>query len=62
MVDGSKVQIWRIKRLGIEAVNDHVSEHELDDYKVDQIFTNNGSIEDLKLMVNTRMYAYAKSE
>ena len=61
-VDGAKVHIWRIKRLGIEAVNDHVSEHELDDYKVDQIFTNNGSIEDLKLMVNTRMYDYAKSE
>jgi dephospho-CoA kinase len=62
MIRANKGQIWRIKRLGIDAVNNHVSEHELDDYKVDQIFTNNGSIEDLKLMINTRMYAYAKSE
>ena len=59
---GQESQIWRVKRLGIEAVNGHVSEHEMDDYRADQIFTNNGSIEDLELMVKTRMMAYAKSE
>jgi hypothetical protein len=48
-------QIWRIKRVGIEAVNSHVSEHEMDSYKVDQIFANNGTLEDLELMVKTRM-------
>jgi hypothetical protein len=48
-------QIWRVKRLGVEAVNSHVSEHELDDYKVDQIFVNNGTIEDLTLLIQTRM-------
>jgi len=61
-VEGSTTQLWRIKRLGVEAVNDHISENELDDYKVDQIFTNNGTIEDLELMVKTRMMSYAKSE
>lgn len=48
-------QLWRVKRLGVEAVNSHVSEHELDGYKVDQIFINNGTIEDLRLLVQTRM-------
>jgi hypothetical protein len=32
-----------------------VSEHEMDGYPVDQIFTNNSTIEDLELMVKTRM-------
>jgi len=48
-------QIWRVKRLGVEAVNDHISESEMDDYKVDQIFVNNGTIEDLESLVKTRM-------
>jgi hypothetical protein len=61
-IEGLDVQLWRIKRAGVEAVNDHVSEHELDGYKVDQIFTNNGTVEDLELMIKTRMMAYAKSE
>jgi len=48
-------QLWRVKRLGVEAVNSHISEHELDGYKVDQIFINNGTIDDLRLLVQTRM-------
>jgi hypothetical protein len=48
-------QIWRIKRPGIEAVNAHVSESELDGYKSDQIFMNNGTIDDLTALVKTRM-------
>jgi len=52
---GYPSQIWRIKRLGVDAVNAHVSESQMDDYPVDQIFTNSGSIEDLELMVKTRM-------
>jgi len=59
MIRANNGQIWRIKRMGIEAVNGHISEHELDDYKVDQIFTNNGTLEDLELMIKTRMMAYA---
>jgi hypothetical protein len=49
-------QIWRIKRMGVTAVNGHISEQELDGYKVDQIFANNGTLENLELMIKTRMY------
>jgi hypothetical protein len=48
-------QIWRVKRLGIGAVNDHVSETAMDGYKVDQIFVNNGSVDDLMMLLQTRM-------
>lgn len=48
-------QLWRITRVGVGAVNGHVSETELDDYPVDQTFANNGSIEDLELLVQTRI-------
>ena len=54
---GLDSQVWRIKRVGVEAVNAHVSESQMDDYKVDQIFTNNGTIEDLETMIKTRMMA-----
>lgn len=52
---GNPAQIWRIKRTGVAAVNSHVSEHDLDNYPVNQIFANNGSIEDLELLVTTRV-------
>lgn len=52
---GQPSQIWRIKRLGVEAVNAHVSESQMDDYPVDQIFANNGTVEDLEIMIKTRM-------
>jgi len=48
-------QIWRVKRLGVEAVNRHISETQMDGYKVDQIFINNGTIEDLENLIQTRM-------
>jgi hypothetical protein len=48
-------QIWRVKRLGVEAVNRHISEIQMDGYKVDQIFINNGTIEDLENLIQTRM-------
>jgi len=48
-------QIWRIKRPGVDAINTHVSESEMDSYKVDQIFHNSGSIEDLEAMIKVRM-------
>jgi len=57
MVKHQDGQIWRIKRMGVAAVNEHVSEQEMDGYKVDQIFANNGTLEDLELMVKTRMRA-----
>lgn len=52
-------QIWRIKRLGITAVNAHVSESAMEGEKVDQIFVNSGTINDLSLLINTRMQGYA---
>lgn len=54
-------QIWRIKRLGVDAINAHVSETQMDGYPVDQIFINNSTIEDLEVLVKTRMAGYAKS-
>jgi len=51
-------QIWRVKRVGTSAVNEHVSESELDGYRVDQIFVNNGTVEDLEILIGTRMRAY----
>jgi hypothetical protein len=51
-------QIWRVKRSGVDAVNSHESESAMDGEKVDQIFVNNGTLEDLKVLINTRMRAY----
>jgi hypothetical protein len=48
-------QVWRIKRPGVEAVNDHVSEHALDGYKVDMILKNEGTLDDLRELVRRRM-------
>jgi len=55
MIKANHGQIWRIKRIGIEAVNSHVSETQMDGYKVDQIFINNSSIEDLSALLKARM-------
>ena len=48
-------QLWRIKRLGVEAVNSHISEQDLDEYKFDQILMNEGTLEDLTIKVRNRM-------
>jgi hypothetical protein len=48
-------QIWRIKRNGVEAVNGHVSEHDMDSYQVDMILKNEGTLEDLRTLVRKRM-------
>ena len=57
MLRANNGQIWRIKRSGVAAVNAHVSESQMDGYQVDQIFTNNGTIQDLKELVSSRMGA-----
>lgn len=51
--DGS--QLWRVTRPGVEAVNGHVSEHDLDDYKEDVHLHNAGTLDELELLVQTRM-------
>ena len=48
-------QIWRVRRPGVTAVNSHVSESQMENYKVDQIFANNGTVDELELLVKTRM-------
>lgn len=48
-------QIWRITRLGVSAVNSHISESQLDNYNVDQTFLNNGTVEDLSASIKARM-------
>jgi hypothetical protein len=48
-------QLWRVKRLGVEAVNSHASETQLDGYPVDQIIVNNGTIADLEALVLRRL-------
>lgn len=58
MIKANSGQIWRVKRLGVDAVNTHVSEIEMDGYPVDQIFVNNGTLEDLEVLIGTRMRAY----
>ena len=48
-------QLWRVKRTGVDAVNGHVSEHDMDGYPVDMILKNEGTLEDLRTMVRNRM-------
>jgi hypothetical protein len=48
-------QIWRVKRIGVGAVNSHESETAMDGYPVNQIFINNGTPEDLMLLLKIRM-------
>ena len=47
--------LWRIRRHGVSAVNEHISENKLDGYKVDTILKNEGTLEDLRKMVHNRM-------
>jgi hypothetical protein len=62
MIKANNGQIWRIKRLGVDPVNSHVSETQMDGYPVDQIFINNSTLDDLEVLIKTRMVGYAKSE
>ena len=50
-------QIWRVERNGVSAVNDHISEHDLDDWEFDAYIHNNSSLEDLMFLVDTTMSA-----
>lgn len=41
-------KIVRIRRAGVEAVNSHISEHDLDNFSFDYYIDNNSSIEDYR--------------
>jgi hypothetical protein len=46
-------QLVRVIRPGVEAVNGHISEHDLDDYDFDRVIKNQGTVADLELLVET---------
>jgi len=50
-------EIWRVERNGVKAVNDHVSEHDLDNWEFDAYIHNNSTIEDLEFAVKTTLMA-----
>lgn len=39
--------VWRIERPGVEAPNDHISEHDLDGYQFNAVLNNDLTIEDM---------------
>lgn len=44
-------EIWRVERPGFAAANDHISEHDLDEYFFEFIFENKSSLDDLYLIL-----------
>jgi hypothetical protein len=48
-------QIWLVRRPGVEAVNNHISEHALDGFKHDKILKNEGSLDELRELVRRRL-------
>lgn len=45
-------QVWRVRREGFGAANDHISEHALDSYGFDHLLDNAGTLEDLYEIVD----------
>lgn len=52
-IDEYQGEVWRVERPGVSAANDHISEHDLDDYKFDHRIMNYGPVEDLYKVVTT---------
>jgi len=48
-------ELWRVTRGGVSAVNSHITEHDLDDYPVDAVVNNGGTIDELELLVHKTM-------
>jgi len=46
-------QLWRVERPDVVAVNDHISEWELNGYNFDRVLNNDGNVEELKFMIKT---------
>jgi dephospho-CoA kinase len=46
-------EIWRVERPGVTAVNQHVSEWEMDNYPCDHGILNDGNLEQLRNLVKT---------
>ena len=58
MIKQAGGQLWRIERIGVGPVNEHVSEHDLDNWEFDAYIHNNATIEDLEFAVKTRLMAH----
>jgi len=52
-IKGKGGQIWRINRPGTEAINDHVSEHDLDGWDFDVVIENNSDMPALIKKIKT---------
>jgi len=50
--------VWRINRPGINAVNNHISEHQMDSYDFDAVIENDGSLEDLAKKVEAELLVF----
>ena len=48
-------QVWRVKRDGVGPVNGHISEHDLDEYKFDQLLKNEGTLDEFHALVRKRL-------
>jgi len=48
-------QLWRVTRPGVDAVNNHISEHDLDNYSMDTVIKNEGTLDDLRQLVHKNM-------
>ncbi len=49
-----KGQVWRVERPGVEAINSHISEWEMDNYQYDWAINNDGTIEQLEYAVKVQ--------
>lgn len=55
MIKANDGHIWRVERPGINPVNDHVSESELNAWNFDELIYNAGTLEDLAEIVRSSM-------
>lgn len=46
-------EVWRVERPGVNAVNQHISEWEMDNYKCDHGILNDGDLDQLRNLVKT---------
>jgi hypothetical protein len=53
MIKANNGQVWRINRVGVTAANDHISEHDLDDWDFDGVITNNSDMPNLIKQIRT---------
>jgi hypothetical protein len=44
-------KVWRLERPGHGPINDHVSEHDMDEWPFDLVLPNDGSIQDLRARI-----------